>query len=383
MADQSNTTRGAANASASTPVASGSFGSTASDPKSKEPWLSVDASRHFAGWLIEQKMSLAFTTYQAGKLLLLGVNPDRRLSVFERNFGRCMGLWADPIDVRTLWLSSSYQLWRLQNVLDKGQLHEGHDRLYIPHEGYTTADLDVHDIAVEQSGRLIFINTLCSCIATLSPSKSFTPLWKPSAISKIAPEDRCHLNGLALENGRAAYVTACSLSDVTNGWRDHRRDGGVVLDVRSNQTITTGLSMPHSPRVHDGQLFAHNSGAGYFGRVDRATGKFEPICFCPGYLRGLTFWRDFAIVGLSKPRERTFTGLALDDELAKRNAVPQCGLQVIDLRSGDVIQWIKLEGQISELYDVAVLPNVIKPMALGFQTDEIQRTVSMDKMGRL
>jgi len=328
-------------------------------------------------------MSLAFTTYQAGKLLLLGVNPDGRLAVFERNFHRCMGLWADPNQSQTIWLSSLYQLWRLENALSPGEQQDGHDRLYIPRQGYTTGDLDVHDIAVEKSGRLIFINTLCSCIATISEKKGFVPLWKPPAISKIAPEDRCHLNGLALEDGKAAYVTSCSNSDVSDGWRDHRRDGGVVMDVRSNQTLVEGLSMPHSPRIHDGTLYMHNSGAGYFGRIDRKSGRFEPICFSPGYLRGLAFSRHYAIVGLSKPRDRTFTGLELDGELAKRTASPQCGLHVIDLKTGDAVHWVKIEGAVSELYDVVVLPDTVKPMALGFKTDEIQRTVLMDKFGQL
>jgi len=373
-----------ASSTATTTSASPAASSSAAiDPKTNEPWLSVTASRHFSGWMKEQQMSLAFTTYQAGKLMLLGAHADGRLAVFERNFNRCMGLWADPNQTDTLWLSSLYQLWRLENVLSKGEHHEGHDRMYIPRLAYTTGDLDIHDIAVEKTGRLIFINTLCSCIATISENKSFVPLWKPPAISKIAPEDRCHLNGLALEDGKAAYVTSCSNSDVSDGWRDHRRDGGSVIDVRNNQTIVSGFSMPHSPRVHNGTLYMHNSGAGYFGRVDRAHGKFEPICFCPGYLRGLAFSRHYAIVGLSKPREKTFTGLPLDDELAKRQAVPQCGLQVIDLKTGDIVHWVKLEGSVSELYDVVVLPMVQKPMALGFKTDEIQRTIVMDKPGRL
>jgi uncharacterized protein (TIGR03032 family) len=351
--------------------------------KDKEPWLSVSASRHFSGWLVEQKISLAFTTYQAGKLLLLGVNPDGRLAVFERNFNRCMGLWSNSRESRTLWLSSLYQLWRLEDAPGQNGAYEGYDRVYIPRRGFTTADLDIHDIAVEQTGRLIFVNTLCSCIATISPARSFTPLWKPPMISKIAPEDRCHLNGLALENGRAAYVTACSISDVSDGWRDHRRDGGVVMDVRKNEVIAGGLSMPHSPRVHNGRLYLHNSGSGEFGWLDLQAGKLEPICFCSGYLRGLAFSRNYAIVGLSKPRDKTFTGLFLDEQLAKRNATPQCGLQVIDLRSGDVAHWVKLEGQVSELYDVVTLPGVVKPMALGFKTDEIQRAISMDPMGNL
>jgi uncharacterized protein (TIGR03032 family) len=347
----------------------------------EEPWLEVTASRHFAGWMAGQRISLAFSTYQAGKLFLVGHNPDGQLSVFERTFSRCMGLWADG---QTLWMSSVYQLWRFENALRQGVQHNGYDRLYIPRLAYTTGDLDVHDVAVESTGRVVFVNTMFGCVATTSLTDSFSPIWRPAFLSKLAPEDRCHLNGLALENGKIRYVTACSTSDVVDGWRNHRTDGGVVIDVISNETIASGLSMPHSPRVYRNTLYLHNSGTGFFGSIDRATGKFQPITFCPGYLRGLTFAGDYAIVGISRPRkEKTFTGLPLDDALISRKAEAWCGLLVIDLRTGDTVHWVRLEGVVAELYDVVTLPNVTRPMAMGFKTDEIQRTLSIGEPGAI
>lgn len=159
---------------------------------------------------------------------------------------------------------------------------------------------------------------------------------------------------------------------------DHRASGGCLLDVASSAVVCDGLSMPHSPRIYRNTLWLLNSGTGVFGRVDLPAGKFEPLAFCPGYLRGLAFVGDFAIVGLSKPREnRTFSGLALDDELARRKAEARCGLYVIDLRSGDVVHWLRIEGVVSELYDVVVLPEVRRPMALGFKTDEIRRVLKI------
>jgi uncharacterized protein (TIGR03032 family) len=360
-------------------AASGPPAPAKEDVKSAEPWLQVSASRDFPAWLAAQRASIAFTTYQAGKLLMIGVNPEGRLSVSERTFTRCLGLWADASDGRTLWLSSLYQIWRLEDALLPGQKYNGYDRLYVPREGITTGNLDVHDVAQEASGRLVFINTLCSCLATVSRRFSFAPLWHPPFISKLIPEDRCHLNGLALEGGRAAYVTTCSSSDVAEGWRDSRRDGGSLIDVRTNQTLVHGLSMPHSPRVHDRKIYLHNSGTGHFGWVDQTTQKFVPIRFCPGYLRGLAFLGNCAIVGLSKPRDKAFTGLALDTELAKRDVPPICGLQVIDLTSGNVAHWLNIEGAVSELYEVVILPTVARPTLLGFKSDEIQQVLTMDQ----
>jgi uncharacterized protein (TIGR03032 family) len=340
-----------------------------------EPWIEVTSSRGFADWLGQQNVSLAFTTYQTAKLFLLGRKPDGQLAVFERTFQRSMGLWADG---QALWLATAYQLWRFENVLAPGITHEGHDRLYVPRLGHTTGDLDVHDVALDCTGRVVFVNTRFNCLATLHPRHSFAPLWQPPFISKLAPEDRCHLNGLALQEGQPRYVTAVSTSDVVDGWRDRRRDGGVVIDVQTGRIVVSGLSMPHSPRWHQGRLWLHDSGTGYFGHADLERGAFVPLAFCPGYLRGLAFSGNQAVVGLSRPRhDRTFSGLALDENLAARQADARCGLLVIDLRSGDTVHWLRLEGMVSELYDVAVLPGVVRPMALGFKTDEIQRLLTV------
>jgi uncharacterized protein (TIGR03032 family) len=348
---------------------------------SGEPWLQVQCSRDFVEWLSRERVGLAFTTYQSHKLFLLGVGTDGRPAVCERTFPNCMGLWANS---QTLWLATKYQIWRFANALTPGQNYEGRDRLFIPRTGYTTGDLDTHDLAVEDTGRLVFVNTKFGCLATFDDRASFRPLWKPPFLSRLAPEDRCHLNGLALADGRVRYVTAVSASDVVDGWRDRRADGGLVLDVQSGATVLSGLSMPHSPRVYRGELWLHNSGTGFFGKADLATGRFEPLAFCPGYLRGLAFAGDFAIVGLSKPRrENAFGGLKLDSELAARGAEARCGLHVIDLRTGDTVHWVRLDGPVTELYDVAVLPGVVRPWALGFKNDEVERLLSVGEPGEL
>jgi uncharacterized protein (TIGR03032 family) len=335
----------------------------------------MTSSRQLPEWLAQQGISLAFTTYQTGKLFLVGLQPNDRLSFFERTFNRVMGLCATS---QSLYLSSLFQLWRFENALEPGQLYQGYDRLYVPQIGYTTGDLDIHDVALDADHRIIFVNTLFGCLATVSDTHSFVPLWQPPFLSKLAAEDRCHLNGLAMEHGQPCYVSSVSQSDVADGWRDRRHNGGVVVDVAQNQVIVTGLSMPHSPRCYQNQLWLLNSGAGYFGTVDLQQGKFEPVTFCPGYLRGLAFWQDYAIVGVSRPRHnKTFSGLALDDNLKTKDAEARSGLLVISLTTGDIVHWLRIEGVVEELYDVAVLPGVRRPMAIGLVTDEIRRVITV------
>ena len=331
--------------------------------------------------MAEQRVSIGFTTYQAGLLFLIGLQENGRFCFFNRSFPRCMGLWTDG---QTLWMSSLYQLWCFRNALAEGDSRDGYDRLFVPRLAYTTGDLDIHDINILENGRVVFVNTLFSCLATVSDRHSFVPLWRPPFISKLAAEDRCHLNGMAVADGRPCYVTTVSRSDVAGGWRDRREEGGCVIDLDNNTVVTGRMSMPHSPRLYRDRLWLLDSGTGYFGSVDVASGQFQPVTFCPGYLRGLAFHRGFAVAGLSKPRrDLAFSGLALERHLSERDAEPRCGIVVIDLATGDLVHWLYIEGDIGELYDVVVFPNVIRPMALGLVTDEIRRSITIGEVDTL
>ncbi len=183
---------------------------------------------------------------------------------------------------------------------------------------------------------------------------------------------------MAMKDGAPTHVTAVSRADIVNGWRDRRGEGGCVIDVNTNEIITERLSMPHSPRWCGDELWLLNSGTGELGAIDLDTGEFRPRAFCPGFLRGLAFHNGHAIVGLSLPRNGSFSGLALDDALARRDADPWCGLQIVDLASGNIVEWIRLEGGISELFDVCALPGVRRPTATGFLNDEVHRLVTIE-----
>lgn len=340
--------------------------------------FALTTSRGFTEWLAATGGSIAFSTYQAGKLFLLGIKPDGKQSVFERSFPRSMGI-AVSDDGRSLALASEYQIHRFDNVLPAGQADQnGFDAVYAPHAAWVTGDVDAHDIGFGPDMRPVFVNTRFSCIASVADGHSFRAEWTPPFVSRLAAEDRCHLNGMAMEEGAPAYATAVSRSDVADGWRDHRRDGGLVLDCRTGDVLAQGLSMPHSPRLHGGKLWVLNSGTGDFGWIDRTSGTFEPLAFCPGYARGLAFAGRYAVIGLSLAREnRTFSGLDLDDALEARNTQARCGLAIVDTESGDMVHWVRIEGIVNELFDVAFLPQVRNPSLIGFRSDEVKRVISI------
>jgi len=332
-------------------------------------------SRHFTSWLAGQGVSLAFTTYQASKLFLIGLSPEGELSVSERTIDRCMGIASTG---RSLYVASKWQIWRFENAMNAGERADGYDAVYVPKASHVTGDIDCHEMAVDGDGRLVFVNTLFNCLSYLSRDYSFHPAWKPDFISGYVPEDRCHLNGLAIDDGRPAYVTAVSRSDMADGWRDRRKDGGVVIDVRTNEVVCDGLSMPHSPRVHGKTLWVQDSGTGFLGRVDMASGKFEPVVMCPGFLRGMTIVGNYAVACISKGRENhTFGDLGLEQNLKDRDSDARCGMVVIDLTSGNILHWLRLEGVVEELFGVTALQGVTHPRAVGFKSDEIARTISL------
>ncbi|UNU44461.1 TIGR03032 family protein [Sphingopyxis sp. YF1] len=345
-------------------------------PASEPGKTNISVSRGLNAWLRARRTSLAFTSYQTGQLFLVGSHPNGTISFNQQNFSRAMGLCWRP---GRLYLGSLFQLWRLEDMLRPGEIgNRIFDAVLVPRNAQTTGDVDIHEVGVDGSGRVIFVNTKYSCLATLDLSHSFKPIWKPRFISKLAPEDRCHLNGLAMDKGEPRFVTAVSRSDVLAGWRERRHEGGVLIDVSNDRIVTDQLSMPHSPRVVGDHIYVLDSGRGQIVRIDPNLGEKTDIAFCPGFLRGLSVVDGHAIVTVSKPRNGTFSGLLLDGELKARDAEPWCGILIVNLSSGDVVEWIRLEGHISELFDVAAMPGVTCPMSVGPASAEMHNTISFD-----
>ena len=329
-----------------------------------------------------QGLSFAFSSYKTGRFYLVGQNPKGGIMIHERFFHKAMGI--SVITKNTIVLATLAQIHRFENTLGPDQMiNNTYDVCYVPRVSWTTGAVDAHDVGMDTNGLPIFVNTRFNCLATPSQSRSFKPVWKPPFISSIVEEDRCHLNGMAMDKGRPAYVTAVSRSDTIDGWRDRRADGGIVMEVPSGKIVCEGLSMPHSPRVHDGRLYVLNSGTGELGWVDTTADPkraFRRIAFCPGFVRGVSFHGRFAFVGLSRPRYERFEGLALDEKLERADSGPWTGVQVIDLETGRVAQWLRLDGPVDELYDTATIAGVRTPMSIGSQSEDIANLITHEPM---
>ncbi len=302
------------------------------------------------------------TTYQAGKVAMIGWD-GRQVTLLFRDFEKPMGL--DTLGSRML-LATRHEVIELANAPPLAyEFLEGqpgrYDALYLPRVAYYTGDLNVHDVAYGAEC-LWLVNTRFSCLASPSHEFSFVPRWRPPFISQTVPEDRCHLNGLAMEAGRPRFVTALGESDVVGGWREKKATGGIVIDVPSSAIVVRGLSMPHSPRLHDGALWVLNSGAGELWRVELGSFRHDVVCRLPGYLRGLCFVGQFALVGHSTIREKHIFG---DLPVQQKTLKLRCGVAVVDTLAGSQIGFFEFTEGCTELYDVQFLPNVFRPMILN------------------
>ena len=325
--------------------------------------VQTESSRGLGDWLIDQQVGLVCSSYLTGYLLFIGVRANGTLVPSAASFSHAMGLVAD---LERIYLGTKNEIWRLENVLRSNELADDmFDRFYAPRSAHLTGDINIHEMGVETNGNVLFINTRHSCLATISTTHAFKPLWKPKFISRLAPEDRCHLNGLAMENGRARYVTACSTGDVLESWRGGKRDGGVLIDLDRDEIIADDFSMPHSPRIWGDAIYLLESGRGYLVRIDRQSGKREDMTFCPGFARGMAFVSHYAVVTVSLSRQANFGGLPIDATMKANGASPRCGLLVIDLRNGDIVQWFRFRGDVTELFDVGVITNIRCPRGIG------------------
>ncbi len=314
---------------------------------------------NFPAILSQLGISLVVSTYQAGKLIAVRADGEA-LNTHFRVFKKPMGLAAD----RTrLAIGTGCHIWELRNVPAVAQKLEPkgkHDACYLPRNIHVTGDIDIHEMAWGRDG-LWFVNTRFSCLCTLDSDHSFVPRWRPAFVTALAPEDRCHLNGLGMVNNQPKYATALGETDSAGGWRENKANGGVLIDVEVNEILLRGLSMPHSPRWYNNCLWVLESGQGSLAKVDMASGKLETVAQLPGFTRGLDFWGPLAFVGLSQVRETAvFSGIPLTERLEERT----CGVWAVHIETGQVVAFLKFEDAVQEIFAVQVLPGIRFPEML-------------------
>ena len=328
--------------------------------------------------LLEQMgSSLLVSTYQTGKLICARYDQGR-INTHFRNFDKPMGL---AVHQGRFALGTRTEVWDFRNMAEAAPKIEPkgrHDACFLPRNRHYTGDIAIHEIAFAQN-ELWICATNFSCLGTLDAHHSFLPRWKPPFISELVPDDRCHLNGMAVIDDTVRYVTALGETDEKGGWRENKASGGILIDVESGETVLSGLSMPHSPRWHDGCLWLLESGTGAFSVADLDTGEVETVTQLPGFTRGMTLAGPLAFVGLSQVRETaTFGGLPLIERLDER----LCGVWVINIESGSIVGFIRFEELVQEIFDVTILPGARYPEVAEAGSEAVSYSFALPNAGR-
>ena len=329
----------------------------ANPPQTVEQVLGSVHTSNFPDLLRELGGCLLVSTYQAGKLVILRPDGDS-INTHFRAFNRPMGMAADQ---QRLMLGSLMEIIEFRNMPDVAKRLQNpprHDAVYMARRGHITGHIDIHEMAWDADGAVWFVNTMFSCLCTLDVKSSFVPRWRPKFVSHYAPEDRCHLNGLAMRNGIPRYVSALGETNTREGWRANKRDGGLIVDVTTNRVVTRGLSMPHSPRWYDNRLWVLESGRGALCTVDLKTGERTDVARVPGFCRGIDFIGPIAFIGLSQLRGTTpFTDIPITDDNTERLS----GVWAVHIHTGKTIAFLKFTGGVQEIFAVQAVRGVLFP----------------------
>jgi uncharacterized protein (TIGR03032 family) len=299
----------------------------------------IVASPRLGQWLRSRQVSLALSTGASGKIITFGAEPSG-FAAFDVN---CDGPGALLQTEAGLFVATRTRVWRFDDALPEGECFRGADRLCLPSQCRPTGEIDIQDLAAEESGRLLVAAAQFNCIARMNSRGDLKPIWRPSFIDGIHREDRCHLTGLCLRDGTPAYVTVAAASNEKDGWRSRQSGGGQVIDAMTHRPVAEGLTLPHAPRLYRNRLWVIESGTESLGWIDLEKRRFERFVQVPGSPRGLRFLGDHALV--------TTSGAA--------------GIHWVNLKTGRIDHQLSLQAPIAEVIDVAVIPGATVPRLAG------------------
>jgi uncharacterized protein (TIGR03032 family) len=313
--------------------------------------------------LAELRLSVLISTYQTGHLVVVSAREGRLVLTFHQ-FERAMGIAVKPGTIAVCTRKEVRFLRNAPDIAAKLPPPGQYDACFLSRTSHFTDDIEAHESAWV-GNEFWIVNTLFSCLAALHPYYSFAPRWRPPFVSALLPEDRCHLNGLAVVDGQPRYVTALAETDSPAGWRLVKHNGGCLIEVPSGRLLVRGLSLPHSPRVEGGRVYFLHSGQGRLDVVDPQTGQVTAVATLPGVARGLAIHGGFAFVGLSKARP-SLEGVPI---AAQRDQL-RCGMWVIDLKTGAIAGHLEFSTGVEEIFDVQVLPGILFPYVSGPSADK-------------
>lgn len=337
------------------------------------PPFSCSFSPNIPELLMQLNCTLAISTYQAGKVIFISAKNAEELIQLPRTFNKAMGM---TLKGNKMAIATKEEVIVLVNstnlAISYPKQPNTYDGLFMPRATYYTGQVDIHDLHWGDKG-LWAVNTSFSCIILITDDYSFIPMWQPSFITQLASEDRCHLNGIAMNNGTPKYITALGDGNEPQSWRENITTGGIVMDFASGEIILKGAPMPHSPRIYNEKLYMVLSATGEVVCVDVNKGSYDVINNLSGFVRGMVKFEDYLFVGLSRLRKNSSTFKHLPIAEKAINA----GIKILHLPTGGFVGEIKYQSTVDEIYDIQVLPNLKRPGILNTLKDTYKLGLSL------
>ncbi len=336
--------------------------------------FSLQYSANVPKILLELGASIGISTYQAGKVILVSPKNEQQLIQLPRTFEKAMGL---NLKGDKLLIATKDEVIALRNSSELAKHYppkpNTYDGLFVPRTVYFTGQIDIHDIAWGDQDTIYAVNTSFSTVIKIDHNYSFTPIWTPPFISQLASEDRCHLNGMAMQNGKPKYVSAFNTGDSPRSWKDNITKTGILMDIDNNEYIAQNLPMPHSPRIFDKQLYLLLSATGDLVQINPETKEINTVINLGGFVRGMDKCGDYLFVGISKIRENSTTFSKLPILLKTKHA----GVKIIHLPSAQLVGEITYLNSVEEIYDIHIIPNLIRPNILNTQRPEYKQGLAI------
>jgi uncharacterized protein (TIGR03032 family) len=325
------------------------------------PPFNFKYSAHVPELLLELKISLAISTYQAGKIIFISPKDHNHLISLPRTFDKPMGF---DIQENQMVLATKDAVICFENSKKLASHYpkkkNTYDTIFIPRTTFHTGQVDLHDIAFTPKG-IFAVNTSFSCICQIDTQHNFIPKWQPNFITDLTSEDRCHLNGMVLKDGTPKYITALGTTNTPQGWRENITKGGVLIDVTTDEIIFDQLAMPHSPMLYKGTLYGLLSATGQFVKFNTENKTVEIIKELNGFCRGLDIIEDYAFIAMSKLRKNssTFAKLSFAE---KANTA---GIKIIHLPTKALVGEIIYTNSVDEIYEIKGIKNTLRPNILN------------------
>jgi len=308
--------------------------------------------------ILPDKAILAISTYRSGRILFARVDSGNEIKwlVLKREIPSGIAFDDRSLSIATIDEIETYSHEDIHYHFNTSKAKSGTELFTyfdtIPIKSYKTGKILCHEIYSSCPESIYFISTRYSAIGRLYREHITPCFWKPPFITEFIGEDLCHMNGLGVSNGQPEVISCLAGTNFTRGWRLFPANSGLLINIKTNKIICSGLTLPHSPRMVGESIYFLQSGLSCLSVLDTNTCDLQSITELPGFARGLAIIGKYAIIGISVIRNSN-----LWESLPVKVKYPTSiqSIVIVDLVKGVIISTFVLPGEFYEIFDIQII----------------------------